>query len=147
MNACAVNMDNYPSEIEDSVSFCEAPSDNNMRCTIFMLFRLTSLLHLQLKNLGNVQQSNVILSIARIRTPIPQLTSFANPLRSPQPLMVFLSSEKYRLLKLFSSQQVDYAAESVQRILGPASQKKTHGPSREISEKTKARLRAKSNSN
>lgn len=113
MNACAVNMDNYPSEIADSVSFCEAPSDNNMRCTIFILFRLTSLLHLQLKNLGNVQQSNFTLSIVRIRTPIPQLTSFANPLRSPQPLMVFLSSEKYRLLKLFSSWQVDYAAESV----------------------------------
>ena len=50
-------------------------------------------------DLGNVQQSNFILSIVRIRTPIPQLTSFANPLRSPQPLMVFLSSEKYRLLR------------------------------------------------
>ena len=102
MNACAVNMDNYPSEIADSESFCEAPSDNNMRCTIFMLFRLTSLLHLQLKNLGNVQQSNFKTLNRAFQNP-DSSTSFANPLRSPQPLMVFLSSEKYRLLKLFSS--------------------------------------------
>ena len=71
-------------------------------CDALFLFFFDLLLHLQLKNLGNVQQSNFMLSIMRIRTQIPQLTSFANPLRSPQSLLVFLSSEKNRLLKLFS---------------------------------------------